>query len=327
MEQDVELSAREPMAAGQPSLLKRWLAPSLAIHVRGLLREPLVHFLLIGLALFAVYGALQKVPGKSDASYRIEFTQDDLRQLQMAFTAQWQHPPTSQELQGLLEAKVREEILYREALALGLDKDDTIVKRRMAQKMEFLSEDVAAAHEPTTQELKDWFAKNPQRFVLPGRATFRHLFFSFDRRGQKAQVDAARALKKLAGKPEDYPAASALADPFMLQDYYRDRTPEQVAKELGSNFGQSLFRLTPGSWRGPIESGYGWHLVWIDSLTPGREPAFEEIEPDVKSEWMAEQHAEYKHKAYEGMRKRYEIVLPQAPEKAAINSTPLRVAP
>jgi hypothetical protein len=327
MEQGVELSAREPMAAGRPSLLKRWLGPSLAIHVKGLLREPLVHFLLIGLALFAVYGALQKVPGKSGASDRIEFTQDDLRQLQVAFTAQWQRPPTSQEFLGLLNAKVREEILYREALALGLDKDDTIVKRRMSQKMEFLSEDVAAAHEPTLQELKDWFAKNPQGFALPGRATFRHLFFSFDRRGQKAQEDAARALKKLVGKPEDYPAASPLTDPFMLQDYYRDRTQEQLAKELGSNFGQSLFRLTPGSWQGPIESGYGWHLVWIDSLTPGRVPAFEEIERDVKSEWMAEQHAEYKRKAYEAMRERYEVVLPQAPEKATTSSTPLQVAP
>jgi hypothetical protein len=327
MEQGVELTAREPMTTGQPSLLKRWLGPSLAIHAKGLLREPLVHFLFIGLALFAVYGALQKVPGKSGASYRIEFTQDDLRQLQMAFTAQWQRPPTSQEFLGLLNAKVREEILYREALALGLDKDDTIVKRRMAQKMEFLSEDVAAAHEPTTQELKNWFAKNPQGFVLPGRVTFRHLFFSADRRGQKAREDAARALKKLAGKPEEYAAASALADRFMLQDYYRDRTAEQLAKELGSNFALSLFRLTPGSWQGPIESGYGWHLVWIDSLTPGRVPAFEEIESEVKSEWMAEQHAEYKRKAYEAMRERYEIVVPQAPEKAATSSTPLQVAP
>jgi peptidyl-prolyl cis-trans isomerase C len=327
MEQGLELSARESMPAGHPSLLKRWLGRSLAIHAKGLLREPLVHFLLIGLALFVVYGALQKVPRRGSTSDLIELTQDDLRQLRTAFTAQWQRPPTSQEFQGLLDAKVREEILYREALALRLDKDDTIVKRRMAQKMEFLSEDVTAAHEPTMQELKDWFAKNPQGFALPGRATFRHLFFSFDRRGQKAQEDAARALKKLVGKPEDYPAASALTDPFMLQDYYRDRTPEQLAKELGSNFALSLFRLAPGSWQGPIESGYGWHLVWIDSLTPGRVPAFEEIEPEVKSEWMAAQRAEYKRKAYESMRQRYEVVLPQAPEKAATSSTPLQVAP
>jgi peptidyl-prolyl cis-trans isomerase C len=315
------------MAAGQASLLKRWLGPSLAIHAKRLLHEPLVHFLLIGLALFAVYETLQKVPSKSGSSYRIEFTQDDLRQLQMAFRAQWQRAPTSQEFQGLLDAKVREEILYREALALGLDKDDTIVKRRMAQKMEFLSEDVAAAHEPTTEELRNWFAKNPQGFGLPSRATFRHLFFSADRRGQKAREDAARALKKLTGKPEDYPAVAALADSFMLQDYYRDRTAEQLAKELGSIFSRSLFRLTPGSWQGPIESGYGWHLVWIDSLTPGRVPAFEEIEPEVKSGWMAEQHAEYKRKAYEAMRERYDVVLPQAPEKAATSSTPLQVAP
>ncbi len=294
-----------------------------------MLREPLVHFLLIGALLFAVYGAVQKLQGNSSpAPYRIELTADDLRQLRLAFAAQWQRLPSPQEFQNALEAKIREEVLYREALALGLDKDDTIVKRRLAQKMDFLSEDVATAHEPTTQELSAWFMNHHQEFALPARASFRHLFFGFDRRAQNAQQDAARALKTLAGKPEDYPPAAALADRFMLQDYYRERTAEQLAKDFGSKFAQALFRQTPGSWQGPVESGYGWHLVWIDSLIPERVPAFEEIEPDVRSRWLSEQHAEYKRKAYEAMRARYQVVLPRAiAGEAGTDATAKRTMP
>ncbi len=291
----------------------RGLLPAFGCYARRMVREPLVHFLLIGLVLFAAYGVVEKLQGnRSAAPYRIELTADDLRQLQLAFAAQWQRLPSRQEFQNALQAKIREEVLYREALALGLDKDDTIVKRRLAQKMEFLSEDVSSAHEPTAQELSAWYTGHRQEFAIPARASFRHLFFGFDRRGQKAQPDAVRALRDLAGKPEDYPPAAALADRFMLQDYYRERTAEQVARDFGSKFAQALFRQTPGSWQGPIESGYGWHLVWIESLIPERVPAFEEIENDVRSQWLSEQRAEYKRKAYEAMRARYQVVLPRA---------------
>ena len=118
------------------------------------LREPLAHFLLIGLALFLLNGALNHAGGRNGAAYRIALTDDDLRQLRTTFAAQWQRAPSRAEMQGLAESKVREEVLYREGVAQGLDKDDTIVKRRMAQKMQFLAEDVAAAHEPSTAELK-----------------------------------------------------------------------------------------------------------------------------------------------------------------------------
>ena len=238
--------------------------------------------------------------------------------------SQWRRPPTPEEFNRLVENKVQEEVLYREALAMGLDKDDTIVKRRMAQKMQFLAEDVAAAHEPTTEELKTWYAKNSEKFALPSRATFRHLYFSFDRRGQRARDDAAAALGKLAGESEDSKLAASLADPFMFQDYYGDRAPEQLAKEFGPTFAQGLFRLKPGSWQGPIESGYGWHLVWIESITPGRIPDFEEIEPDVKTAWLGDQKEKAWRKAYEAMRAKYRVLLPAPPDK---ESTPAPAPP
>ncbi len=138
-------------------LLKRWM------------REPLLHFLLLGVALFAVYAYMHRGRGGVESSQQIALSLDDLRQMEMYFESQWHRQPTPAEFQAMVEDKVREEVLYREALAMGLDKDDTIVKRRMAQKMQFLAEDVAAAHEPSTAELKAWFEKNTDKFALPSR--------------------------------------------------------------------------------------------------------------------------------------------------------------
>ena len=213
-----------------------------------------------------------------------------------------------------MEDKVREEILYREALAIGLDKDDTIVKRRMAQKMQFLAEDVAAAREPTTAELRTWFEKNSAKFAQPPRLSFRHLYFSPDRRGERARADAQQALAKLAGQPVDAKIASSLADPFMSQGYYRDRAPDYLAKEFGPPFALAVAKLVRGSWQGPVESGFGWHLVFVDTVIRGRVPAFEEIEADVKTAWLGEQKALAWDKAYKGMRANYTVLLPAPPD-------------
>ncbi len=285
--------------------------------MKRVLGEPLVHFLALGLLLFAAYGAFRRDPARDPKSTQIELTLDDLRQLEIAFTSQWQRAPTPEEMVGLVENKVREEVLYREALALGLDKDDTIVKRRMAQKMEFLAEDLAAAHEPTTEELRTWLAANPQRFALPGRVTFRHVYFSPDRRGARAHADAVTALEQLAGTPMDSPAAKKLGDPFMFEEYLADRSSEQLAKDFGPSFAQALFGLAPGSWQGPVESGYGWHLVFVRESIPGRVPEFEEVEPDVQTAWKAEQRAEAWRTAYEKMRAKYDLVMPAPPPEPA----------
>ena len=187
-------------------------------RLKRLLAEPLVQFLLLGALLFAVYTHYRPPADAGPTSHRIEMSMDDLAQMAMVFRSQWQRTPTPQELDAMVENKVQEEILYREALAMGLDKDDEIVKRRMAQKMQFLAEDVAAAREPSTDELRIWFAKNADKFALPKRVSFRHLYFSPDRRGNGAHEDAAKALTQLAGQPEDTKLVESLADPFMFQE-------------------------------------------------------------------------------------------------------------
>jgi peptidyl-prolyl cis-trans isomerase C len=311
MEPGPELAANAPppgMAWTSPA--RKWLRQPMSTHVRRWLREPLLHFLVIGAALFAAYAALNRNSGDQKNQRRIVLTENDLSQMTIATLAQGRPAPTIEQMRNLLEARIREEVLYREALAMGLDKDDIIVKRRMLQKMDFLAEDLSDLREPSREELQAWFKNNAQRFAYPPRISFRHLYFSFDKHGANTAEAAAAALKQIAGKPANSLEAAALADPFMFRDYYADRSPDQVGSEFGGKFERSVFDLKPGLWLGPLESGFGWHLVFVDSLTPGRVPEFAEVESEVKSEWIKDQRAEFKRKAYEAMKARYEIVLP-----------------
>jgi peptidyl-prolyl cis-trans isomerase C len=291
-------------------LLRRWL------------REPLLHFLLIGIAVFSVYAYMHRGRAGVESSKQIVISLDELQQMEMYFQSQWHRQPTLEEFQAMVEDKVREEALYREALAMGLDKDDIIVKRRMAQKMQFLAEDVATAHEPSTDELKTWFEKNSTKFALPSRYSFHHVYFSPDKRGKKAQEDAAKTLAKISGQPEDSKVAASVADRFMFQDYYRDHAPGVLTKEFGPQFVMALEKLKPGSWQGPIESGYGWHLVYVDTVIPGRIPAFEEIEPDVKTAWLGEQKQQALQKAYQEMRAKYTVLLPAPSDEQTAQAVP-----
>jgi peptidyl-prolyl cis-trans isomerase C len=288
---------------------------SLVLWLKHWLREPLLHFLLLGVVLFGIYAYMHRGRGGVESSKQIALTLDDLQVMESYFESQWHRQPTPAEFQAMVEDKVREEVLYREALAQGLDKDDTIVKRRMAQKLQFVAEDVAAAHEPSPDELKVWFAKNSGKFSLPSRISFRHLYFSPDKRGKNAEEDATKVLAKIAGQPEDSGLAVSSGDSFMFQDYYGDRTPEAISKEFGPPFAVAVEKLKPGSWQGPVESGYGWHLVFVDNIIPGRIPALEEIEPDVKIAWLNEQKATAWRKAYAEMRAKYTVLLPAPPDK------------
>jgi peptidyl-prolyl cis-trans isomerase C len=269
-----------------------------------------VQFLVIGVALFAGYRMLHPEAAARGAGDRIVLTQDDLRQMSVTWIAQGRPPPTPEQWRSLIETKVREEVLFREAIALGLDKDDTIVKRRMVQKMDFLAQDLSAAREPKPEELRNWFEEHKSRFEAPPRVSFRHIYFSADRGAARAKDAAERALQQLAKAPKEAPAAATSGDSFMFQDYYAERTPDQTAKQFGPAFVRALFRLRPGAWQGPVESGYGWHLVFVDSLQPARVPPYEEVEAEVKADWIAEQSELAKRRAYEAMRARYQVVLP-----------------
>jgi hypothetical protein len=276
------------------------------------LREPLVQFLLVGLVLFGAWHlASPGASAREAGTNRIVLTDDDVRQMTLVWLAQGRPPPTAEQMRDLIDTRVREEVLYREALALGLDKDDTIVRRQLARKMEFVAEDVSKLEAPKPGELRAWYDQNKERFALPPRASFRHVYFSPDRRGAHAARDAGTALEMLAGQPADAPRAAAAGDPFMFQAYYGDRSFDAVAREFGPPFARTLAAGKQGAWIGPTQSGYGWHLVFIESMTPQRVPDFDEIEPDVKAAWTESRRDEVRARMYKDMRARYEVVLPE----------------
>ena len=318
------MSVSPAIGAGSPRIIGEKLSVRFTIppFTRRLLSEPLLHFLIIGIALFGVYAFMHRGRPGVESSRQIALALDDLRQMDAYFQSQWHRQPTAEEFRALVEDKVREEVLYREGLAMGLDKDDTIVKRRMAQKVQFLTEDVAAAHEPTTAQLEEWFHRNSEKFALPGRFSFRHLYFSADRRGQTARDDAQNLLARLAGQQENVKLQTSLGDRFMFQDYYTDRTSQEMAKEFGPTFALAVEKLKPGSWQGPVESGYGWHLVFVDSVVPGRIPAFEEIESEVKTAWLGYQKQKAWSEAYTQMRGKYTVLLPAPPDSPSPTPPP-----
>jgi peptidyl-prolyl cis-trans isomerase C len=285
------------------------------------MREPLVHFLLAGFALFVLYGLLQPERLAPDTSRRIELSASDVARVELAFVARWQRPPTAAELQGLLASEVRNEILSREAIALGLDKDDVIVKRRLAQKMEFLADDVSGLREPTSEELRAWFDANKSEFAQPSRITFRHVFFSTDRRGADAEPAARKALASVTGRRDTAPRGDA----FMFQDHYADRTEAQLAQMFGSDFATTVFSSPLKRWSGPLESGLGWHIVWTEELRTGEVPSYEDVEREVRERWTLEQREAAKRAGFEAMLARYEIVMPES--RAGTGTSAPRAAP
>jgi peptidyl-prolyl cis-trans isomerase C len=287
--------------AARRSVPARGWAPGIAMR---LLREPLVHFLMAGGLLFAVDAARPKPATPSD--HVIQITEAEIDRLRMQWTKQYQRPPELAELEDLIDARVREEVLYREALAMGLDQDDSIVRRRLAQKLEFLIEDVAAAHEPTHAELSAFFDKRQERYRLPARISFSQVYFSRNRRGRAAESDAGLVLAGLG--PAILPAAAAdQGDRFIMGASYSEQSPEDVETAFGPEFVRALFEIEPGGWSGPIASAYGWHLVRIEAQSSSRLPRLAEVADHVRHDWSYEQRRKANEAVYERLAARYEL--------------------
>lgn len=278
---------------------------------RRILRDPLTHFVVAGGVLFAAWTAFSPQATPPPDPMRIEITEADMRQIATVMLAQGRGLPDADQLRELARQEAVQRILVKEAMSLGLDQDDEVINRRLAQKMDFLLADLARLGEPSEEELRDWYAENLDRFAVPPRASFRHLYFAQDARGlDGAREDAAALRPTLAGIGPDDPRLAGMADRFMFRDYYGGRTPDEVAKEFGPGFAGELFAQAPGHWTGPIRSGYGWHLAWIDTLEPGHPADFGTISDAVTSAWLDERYREIRDRAYGEMLSRYTIVIP-----------------
>jgi hypothetical protein len=280
--------------------------------LRSWLREPLLHFLVLGAALFLVFELLGD-PG-AGRSNEILITAGQIENLAEGFRKRWMRAPTPQELEGLVEDHIREEVLYREAVAMGLDQDDTIIRRRMRQKMQFLFEDIAAQAQPTEEELRAYLEENPERFRLEARFRFRQLYLNPDRRGASLPADAGALLAELEGAYRDVDVA-ALGDPLMLPHVYDDVSRGEVARLYGEGFAEALEHLEPGRWHGPIASGYGAHLVLLQERTEARLPGLAEVRDAVARELENERREAMNEATYRRLLERYTIVI-EAPERS-----------
>ena len=282
--------------------------------LKSLVREPLVHFLLLGAVLFLLNAWLRPWATHAGAG-EIVVSETRIRNLAQTFRRTWQRPPTREELEGLVQDYVREEVLYREAIALGLDRDDTIIRRRLRQKMEFVSEEWAALARPTDQELALYLAAHADAFRVEPRVTFSQVYLDPRRRASTLEADAKHlldALNRAGGSAAPTKAGDSL---LLLEPRYADASATELARLFGADFAEMLVKQPLGKWSGPIASGYGVHLVRIESLTPGGTPVLDDVRPLVEREWANAKRQELAKAFYEKLRAKYKVVV-RRPEAA-----------
>ena len=282
---------------------------------RRWLREPLVHFLIGGALLFALDAWTGRDDG--DPSYRVAVGAGQIERLRQAWQAQSGRAPNQQELAALVEDQVREEIFYREAVRRGLDDGDVLVRRRLAQKLSFLIEDLAAVEQPGDDELRRFHQQRADRYAEPARLSFRHVFFSRDRRADAA-ADASAALASLRLAAASGGATGSIGDPFMLHTEYAGRSRQEVRELFGPEFAEALFALQGSGWQGPIRSSYGEHLVEVIARADQRTPPFEEVRQSVLRDFQQERREQANAEAYRDMRSRYQVeVVASQPDREA----------
>jgi hypothetical protein len=279
-------------------------------------REPLVQFLALGALLFA---AFEWLGGGASGSLRIVITPGQIDAIVAAFTRTWQRPPTEQELKGQLDEYVREEIATREAMALGLDRDDTIVRRRLRQKLEFLHEDTIDATVPTDAELQAWLDEHPETFRIEPEVAFRQVHLSPDPRGASMDGDARRLLDQLSKAPP-HVAIESFGDAVMLPQEVARSTRTDVASQFGEEFADAIVKVEPGGWAGPIRSTYGLHVVFVREREEGRLPTLAEVRPQVERELTADRRRRQLAAMYDRLLARYRVVVEERTDRPAASS-------
>ena len=278
--------------------MKRWLS------------EPLVHFLVLGALLFGGYAWLHRGESSNgdDGAAPVRITAKEIAFLTQAWGRMQQREPTREELQALVAGYLKEELLGREARAMGLELNDPIIRRRLAQKVEFIVNDTSRLTAPTADDLHRYHEANIESFQTPARASFTQVFFNPETR-RDAVADAKAALSALSSGAA---AAGDIGDPFPVDAEVRDDILQTVAGQFGDKFANAVFALKPGAWHGPIPSSFGLHLVRVTESKPMRLPEFSEVEPQVRERWHAEHEREANEKYYEGLLKKYGVVVDES---------------
>ena len=271
--------------------------------LKQIIREPLLHFLIAGALIFAGYAAMVD-PKTTEGTYTIRVGDAEMQFLRAQYEKLWGRPPADHELAPLVQEFIREEVLYREGVAMGLDQDDLIVRRRIGQKMEFLIGDLAVPAEPDDDMLATYLDTNPDKYLEPPHLTFTHVYFNVDQRGVQAYADANAALAELG----DRQRAPEVGDRFALATDYADKKVREVEQSFGPDFGEQLLTAPLDEWYGPVESAYGLHLVRVLLRTEPRLPAFDELRERLSNDYKYETRQAANALALERLTQRYQIL-------------------
>ena len=258
-----------------------------------LAREPLLHFLAAGLLLFGIYAWLG--PG-DDEPRVVRITTTEVNWLKETWARQWQRPPTDAELRGLVTGYLKEALLAREAEEMGLAENDTIIRRRLAQKMEFLVQDTARLAEPGEAELRRFHAAHQARYMAPARTSFSQIYF-------RSEAAAAKGLEQLPAIDPD-----RLGDPSLLERDHADADMQAISSQFGDDFGRAVLGLEVGSWQGPLASPYGYHLVRVDVRQDSHARPFEEVRDQVLEDWHREQQARAGERFVADLLQKYDVI-------------------
>ena len=273
--------------------------------MRKLIKDPLVHFLLVGVALFAI--SAWRGQSVSTGREEIVVTAEQVAQARAAAAVLQGREPTAAELEALIEPTVRDEVMYREALALGLDENDDEVRRRLIEKMTYLTQDLADPEPSSEATLREFYEANPDTFTIPALVSFDQVFFSPGTRGDALEADAAAGLAALrAGR-----TPAEVGDRTPLRESYDDAPREQVAVLFGDELADALFGTAPGEWTGPFRSDFGLHVVRLRGRSDARLPPYDEIAARVAEQYGAQRRREANERAYREMRARYDIIIEQ----------------
>ena len=279
--------------------------------VRRWLAEPTLHFLIFGAAVFAAHAWLAPPAAEESGGDVIAVPAEMVAGLREDFIARMGMAPTDSELNGLIDDHVGEEVLYREALALGLDRHDLVVRRRLVQNMQFLLQDISATEEPTEAELADFVRRRPERYGAPARLTFSHVFLSTDRRGPSSEREAIALLARLRAEGASTDDAVANGDPFMLGHRFRKQTRDQVANRFGPRFADTLMTLPVEAWSEPVGSRYGVHLVWVDERLEAGPPRLDRVRDRARRDLVAERRRHAERRKIAELRERYTVRIEQ----------------
>lgn len=284
------------------------------IILRKLIREPLFHFLLLGAVIFLLAGRVRS--GSIGSGDKIVVTQSGIESMVVGFSRTWMRPPTQEELQGLVDDSVREEVLYREAKAMGLDQDDVIVRRRMRQKFEFLAEELAArTGPPTDQELEAYLRQHADKYSEEPSFSFEHIFFSREKRGASVDAEAKAMLTRLSCKGAI--DIEKLGDALLLPSRFEKTSAGETARLFGEKFAKELTKTQLGTWAGPLESSYGLHLVRVNARIPEAAPPLANVRESVLHDLLSDRRKQELDTQYEKLRARYRVVV-EPPEAARV---------